>query len=326
MEAMRKFARNHHFVPRGYLAGFTNDGTGDGHLFVADLLSGRVFQTTPRNVAAERDFNRIDAEGLDPDALERALGDFEGKAASVLRDIRERGELPPDDQLSYVINLMALLVVRNPKSRRGMNMARRHTVRIIGDMLASNQDLFERHLSKAKDDGFIPKDASVSFEAVRQFVRDDRYTVEVPTGESLALELGAFNNTLRLLGSRYWSFVTAAVDAPDFVTCDHPVSVVFKDREMRGPIGYALPRTEVWFPLGTRHGLLGVLEDALRKRLTASPEQAAALNSRTVYHADRQVYSKGESISILRAGGIAILDVLRSNKRLQPTSSTGASG
>src|SRR5438309_1202017 len=186
---MKKFARNHHFVPQGYLADFTEEGTRDGRLFVSDLVSRSVFQTKPRNVGAERDFNRIDVDGQDPDALERALGEFEGRAISVIRGIQTSGELPADEEFSYVLNLMALLIVRNPRSRKNMNNARHHTVRVIGDLLASNKRLFEHHIAKAKEDGFIPRDAEVSFQAMRQFIHEDQYTVTVSTSESLLLEL-----------------------------------------------------------------------------------------------------------------------------------------
>ena len=303
---MKKFARNHHFVPQGYLAAFTEDGTRDGRLFVSDLVSGSVFQTKPRNVGVERDFNRVDADGQDPDALERALGKFEGRAISVIRGIQASSELPADEEFSYVLNLMALLIVRNPRSRKNMNNARCHTVRVIGDLLASDKRLFEHHIAKAKEDGFVPQDAEVSFEAMRKFIHDD-HTVTVSTSESLSLELAGFENALRLLGSMYWSLVTAAVDAPDFVTCDHPVTPVFKDPNRRGPIGYGLPDTEVSFPLNTRQALLGVLEDPLALRIEARASQVAAINSRTVYHADRQVYSKTDSVAVLRSGGISTL-------------------
>jgi len=248
---MKKLARNHHFVPQGYLAGFTHDGTRNGWLFVSDLVSRSTFWTKPRNVAAERDFNCIDADGREPDALETAFGEFEGWTASVLRGIRETSQLPSDDDLSYVVNLMALLVVRNPKRRRAMNAARRHEVRSIGSMLASDRRLFQGHVSRAKEEGFIRKDLNVSFEEMRQFLKDERYSITVSTGESLSVEMGVFSTTLELLGSRHWSLVTAAADAPDFVTCDHPVGVVFKDSKQGGPIGYGTPRTEVTFPLGT---------------------------------------------------------------------------
>ncbi|MEE9287905.1 MAG: DUF4238 domain-containing protein [Gammaproteobacteria bacterium] len=305
---MKKFARNHHFVPQGYLAGFTDDGAREGRLFVSDLVSRSVFQTKPRNVGAERDFNRIEADGQDPDALERRLGEFEGRAISVIRWIQASGELPADEELSYVINLMALLVVRNPKTRRAMNSARRHTVHVIGDLLTSDRRLFEYHIAKAKEDGFVRQDAEVSFEAMRKFIQDDQYTVTVSISESLSLELSGFENALGLLGSRYWSLVTAAADAPDFVTCDHPVTPVFKDPKRGGPIGYGLRETEVSFPLNTRQVLLGVLEDPLSLRLEARARQVAAINSRTVHHADRQVYSKTASVVILRGGGLASLN------------------
>lgn len=304
---MKKFARNHHFVPQGYLAGFTEDGTSNGRLFVSDLVTCSVFQAKPRNVGAERDFNRIDTDGQDPDALERALGEFEGRAISVIRGIRASGELPADEDFSYVLNLMALLAVRNPRSRKNMNNGRRHMVRVIGDALASDKRLFEHHIAKAKENGFVPQDAEVSLEAMRKFINDDQYTVAVSTNESLSLELAGFENALRLLGSRYWSLVTAVVDAPDFVTCDHPVTPVFKDPNRRGPIGYGLAETEVSFPLNTRQALLGVIEDPPDVRIEAQASQVAAINSRTVYHANRQVYSKTASVVVMRSEGISTL-------------------
>ena len=305
---MKKFTKNQHFVPKGYLAGFTGDGPREGRLFVSDFVSRSVFWANPRNVGAKRYFNRIEADGYDPDTLERQLGEFESTGVSVIRGIQASGELPTDEELSYVITLMALLVVRNPRTRRTMNTAKRHMVRLIGGMLTSDRRLFAYHFAKAKEDGFVRQDAEASFEDIREFIEDDQYTVTVSTSESLSLELGGFENALRLLGSRYWSLVTAAADAPDFVTCDHPVTPVFKDPKRGGPIGYGLPQTEVSFPLNTRQALLGVLEDPPQPRLEARAEQVAAINSRTVYHADRQVYSKTASVVVLRSGGLASLN------------------
>ena len=79
---MKNVARRHHFVPQGYLAGFTNDGTRAGLLTVFDRVSQSIFLAKPRNVAAKRDFNRVDLESRPPDYLEQAMGEFEGKAIS----------------------------------------------------------------------------------------------------------------------------------------------------------------------------------------------------------------------------------------------------
>jgi hypothetical protein len=51
-------------VPQAYLAAFTDKGTKGGKLFVLDVHTGRGFRTSPKNVASERDFNRVDIEGM----------------------------------------------------------------------------------------------------------------------------------------------------------------------------------------------------------------------------------------------------------------------
>ena len=179
---MKNVARNHHFVAQGYRAGFTDDGTHDGthdgRLTVFDLVSRKTFRTRPRNVAAQRDFNRVDLEGRTPDDLERSLGDFEGKAISAIRCVQERGGHLTDDELNHVVTLMTLLVVRNPRLRRAVNTARRHEVRIIGDILTSDRRIYEHHVAKAKRDGFVPKHMDVPFEEIAEFVKADQYTVE----------------------------------------------------------------------------------------------------------------------------------------------------
>ena len=305
-------ARKHHFVPQGYLAGFTDDGTRNGQLTVFDLELQKTFRTTPSKVAAKRDFNRIDVDGLLPDAVERALGEFEGKAISTIRQLQKHGGSMTNDELSDIVTLMTLLVARNPRRRRGMNVARRHGVRVIADMLTSNRHIYESHLERAKRDGFVSKDAHVPFEKVAKFVREERYKVEISTTENLWQEFGGlFNDIFDTLASRSWSLVMADADAPEFVTCDHPVAVVFKDNGRRGPIGYDLPGTEVSFPLGPRQAVIGVLENPLRPQFTASAKGVAALNSRTVYHADRQVYATSRRVLILQSGGIAEFNVPR---------------
>ena len=307
---MKNVARKHHIVPQGYLAGFTDDGTPNGKLTVFDLESQKTFRAKPRNVAAKRDFNRIDLDGLSPDVVERELGNFEGKAISSIRQLQERGGCMTDDERSDIVTLMTLLVVRNPRSRRRMNDARRHARRVILDILASDRGKYEHHFAKAKSEGSIPEDAALPFEQAAAFIKSDQCEVEVSTTESISLELGAFESIFDTLASRWWSLVIADTEAPDFLTCDHPVAVVYKDQSRRGPIGYGLPGTEVSFPLGPRHTVIGVLENPLPPQFTARAEKVAALNSRTVYHADRQVYAKSERALILQRGGVTEFNVV----------------
>lgn len=173
--------------------------------------------------------------------------------------------------------------------------------------------MYEDHFAKAKSEGFIPDDEDLPFEEAAAFIRSDQYRIDVDTTESILGELGVFETIFDTLALRWWSLVIPDPEAPDLVTCDHPVTVVFKDPSRRGPIGYGLSGTEVSFPLGPRHALVGVLENPLRPQFTARPEEVANLNSRTVHHADRQVYAKSRRAVILRRGGMAEFDVVRDN-------------
>ncbi|QDX27004.1 DUF4238 domain-containing protein [Sphingomonas suaedae] len=66
-------ARNHHFVPQYYLKGFATPRSKDGWLSVFDLKEQKSFKTWPRNVAARRDYHRVDIERVDPNIVETQL-------------------------------------------------------------------------------------------------------------------------------------------------------------------------------------------------------------------------------------------------------------
>src|ERR1700730_16170398 len=68
-------ARKHHYVPQMYLTGFAND---NDQCFVVDASTRKSFTSTTANIAAERDYNKIEAQGVPADALEKELGKLEG--------------------------------------------------------------------------------------------------------------------------------------------------------------------------------------------------------------------------------------------------------
>lgn len=304
---MKNTARRHHFVPQGYLAGFTDKGTRDGQLTVFDCKSRRIFQTKPKKVAVQRDFNRFDLEGHPPDMVEQALGDFEGKAISVIHKIRTNEPLPADDELSYVMNLMALLFVRKPRLRESMNKAIKHSREIIMDRLGANEGIYNHHFKEAKKNEFIPKDAELSFE---RFVAErNNYTIGISTTESLFYELSVFDTVLKTFGCRHWSIMTADKEAPDFITCDHPVTIASKDENGHGFGGCGTPNTEMSFPLGPRHLLIGDMEKPLPRQAIASSKNVAEINNRTINNAERHVYGRTQHIYILQGDKVIPTDL-----------------
>jgi hypothetical protein len=58
-------AKHHHFIPQCYLRGFAEREKKAWCTEVVNLRTGHAFRANVRNVAGERDFNRVDIAGLD---------------------------------------------------------------------------------------------------------------------------------------------------------------------------------------------------------------------------------------------------------------------
>jgi hypothetical protein len=170
-------ARRHHYLPQAYLAAFTGTGLKDGQFNVLDVQSGRSFRTSPINVAAERDFNRVDIEGHSPDAMEQALAPFEAQAVAAIRKVIETGEFPNDHDWNWILNLLGLIAVRNPQRRESFNYSHEQVIHRIGDLLVSDKKIWDHHVKKARESG-ANIDDNVSFEDVKQFVKRRKYQIE----------------------------------------------------------------------------------------------------------------------------------------------------
>lgn len=240
-------ARRHHYVSQGYLAAFSDTGTKDGQFYVKDVVSGESFRTSPKNVAHIRDFNRVDIEGQAIDALESALSSFETTAIDSIRRILLSIEFPDSNDCNVILNFLGLIAIRNPRARDSFNRAREQGLHLLGELLVSDRRTFEHHIRKAAEEGYV-SNMNVSFEELKSFVDERRYTIEFhPQGNS-RMEFEAFDKLLPILGQRTWSLLVAPDGGPEFICADHPVTLVWKDGR-QGPIGFALRQTEVFFPL-----------------------------------------------------------------------------
>jgi hypothetical protein len=276
---MGNTAKGHHFLTRGYLQGFTDTGDKKGKLWVFDFRANRPFNPNPRNIALETNFNTIDLPGYAPDYLEKVFADkLEGKAVSVLRWICANNDIPSDEDFTYVLNLLTLFAVRNPAMRRSMVASKKQTYRVIGDLLASDRRLYEHHVAKAREEGFITG-ADVPFERMQETLRAD-FELQITPQEHLATELEVFKSILGGVSARYWSLLIATPDAPDFITCDHPVSVVYK---------------QCVLPIGPRHALMGDRENPAPPRIKLPTAGVAEVNAR--------IADLGACLSILQLRG-----------------------
>lgn len=286
-------ARRHHYVPQCYLRGFVLDRA-KPQLFVIDGKDQRSFRTAPANVAAERDFHRIEIDGYPSDALENALSGFETEVSQALDRIIMTRSIKNDDDRAYLLNLMALIAIKNPRHREGWRSAQEQICKKVLDLATATPERWASQIRRAKADGYIDADADEDYRRMREFVEADQYKIRVPTDRHLEMEMKAFETVLPFFFHRKWVLFRAPVGATGFVTSDHPVCLMWSDPEQRGKFhspGHGLRRTQILFPISNELVVMGAFE--AREEERDSPDWLIAqINATVALHADRQIYAR----------------------------------
>ena len=303
--ARAKTARGHHFLSRCYLKGFAVrlQKKNRYQIQVYDRFERRVFPNSIDNIGKERDFNRIEIEGVAPDTLETGLARFEDKLAPALERAIGECKFHNDEDRAFVLNFVALLALRNPRWRQRMAEFREHTIRLMMDMVLSSKERFEKQIAVARRDGFLDEKNEISYEEVKKFHAEGAFKIEIPNELRIQSEMNGVDALLPHLFKRNWIFLKAAPNSAGFITSDHPVVLVWSDPARTGrsyPPGFGLPGTEVMFPLSTRLAMIGAFE-IRNGTMEASEEMVAHLNGAVVATATRQVYARDHNFQYKRS-------------------------
>jgi hypothetical protein len=251
----------HHYVSQCYLRGFANPET--SRLYVVDGAARRTFETIPRNVAAERDFNRIDAEGLALDALEADIAGFEGELASALERIVKKRSFDDSDDRLVVLNFIALLAIRNPRHRATISGFEDRMLKMMAELMVATPERWASQVKYGKEAGVLSDDMDLDYETVKAFVRKGDYRFVTPRMQHIQMELSVFDAVLPYICERKWSLLKAGVRTSGFITSDHPVCLMWSDPKkrmgFRGP-GLGMMGTELLFPLSSDLALFGRFE------------------------------------------------------------------
>src|SRR5205807_2830981 len=109
--------RRHHFVPKCWLAGFTESGENDGRLWVTDLSRQKQWATTPENAGHIRDFYRLSEPTPDPVVVEKFFSELESQVAPIIKKLDRDLRVPNQDELDALLNFIAFQWVRVPRFR-----------------------------------------------------------------------------------------------------------------------------------------------------------------------------------------------------------------
>lgn len=270
--------KRHHYVPMSYLARFTTSGTAEGELWVFDIDRATSWPSSPAKTALERDYNRVELEGVDPLLVKKQVfGEIEGAAKTAFDEVIGAGhealvKSAPGIKTSEVTFRTVLLFlsaqsIRVPHIREGLQAFQTDAVRTIARMLAKSRKAFEA--AREKD----PEMGDVTFEEFQAFVAEHGTVLEIEasTTHDLGVTLPSLFPLVPVLRHRPWTLLYAPDDGPSFVTSDMPVVVVPREEDPFWGVGFGAPDSTVLFPLSRRVLLRAARRPATRDSTRYSP-------------------------------------------------------
>jgi len=155
--------RNHHYIPQSILRKFSRDSE---KIWVA-RRSGAIFQTTGRNVGAERDLYTFTTEGGDASvAFEQSIDSrFTDPALLVIDKLGKREPASPDDKATLA-QCLALLSVRHPEFKRLTDGMVLGTVKELRQELLNNAE----YLREQAEEMFSGDSSESSIEYARNLL------------------------------------------------------------------------------------------------------------------------------------------------------------
>jgi hypothetical protein len=291
--------RKHHYVPQLYLRGFTDQ---KGQLFAVNAHDRKTFMTPPGNICAERDFNKIDVEGIPEDALEKEFARWEGWAAPFIERVRAEAKFPDAEHREAVVSLIVALAVRNPRKREAFQPFLTDIVINMLIMSFETKERWEATVASMKAGDAWPKDAPADFDGHKKYVEENAGKLRATQQMQLDLELDQLTHTYPYFDARRYRFLKAKDDAGTFATTDHPVCLRRPNDIDRGKTflaGYTISATEVLFPLSPKLAIIGRL-DGKEDTVDVDKYEVARLNAIIMGYAMRQVYATDDQFYYTR--------------------------
>jgi len=295
---------NQHYVPQGYLRGFTIEGE-RSLIWEYDKNTGEISHQPKsiREICAEHQYYAQKREDgtVDHESMEDAFHEIEDKAPRVIKKINFPGTgkkvVLTDEERVILSFFAAIQLFRVPNFREGIEEMHRKVAEIaLGHIV-----------EKDKEEGTLPKEVEELYE---------RGGIKIDIEQFVSLEpmINMANEGSSRLLEKVWYFAAPA-KGMTFITSDNPVYYQAPEeyREEVGPyLGPMHPLSEVTLPL--RKDLLLIFSPSAKR----TPSQYKLLdctsvqldkadtknfNKRTTLAAAQHIYSAEKSEALARMVG-----------------------
>lgn len=293
-------ARIHHYVPQCYLKNFCP--TGSNQVFVVDAIVRKTFSASVANVAAERDFNRVEIEGVAPDAVEAAYGLFEGELGPALQRVISSRSFKDENDRILVLNLIGLTAVRNPRLRATFSRFQSDVFSKVLSLALSSREMWEAQVRKATTAGYMENVAKIDYETVKAQWENGGFSIETQNTAHVGNEVKVLDSVLPLLFERKWTVVHSTAESGGFITSDHPMCLVWSDPKNKGIYspGLGVRGTDLLFPLSPGLLLLGRFEGK-EDEMSADLVAVGCFNRTVAALAERQIYARDDNFVTVTA-------------------------
>lgn len=298
-------ARHHHYLSQCYLKGFTKGKAKKSKLTVIDLKEKKRFETIPRNVGGVRDFNRVDLDGVDQNAIETGLSIFEAKAATALKLLHEKRDFTGEVK-QVILNLIALFAVRSPERREHYRKFHAQIEDYATGLTLASKERWEWQVEKLKTQGPSYKD-SCSYQEMVDFYNSKKYTTEVPREHHISMEMSQIDVLLPLLFDRTWKLIESNEETGPFITTDNPVRIMWIDPEhvplfYRDNPAFGLQNTRICFSVSQDLALVGEFDDE-EKKVSPDEDVVATFNTNMMTNCYKQIYTSKVGFKICSKDG-----------------------
>lgn len=283
--------KNHHYVPRCYLQGFTGKSPKDPKKSVVwegSLVSGRVTAIPVKKAARAMGYYEVDGTTeQEREVVESFYGRVETPAGPILRRLNQGDLILEGKDREDLMLFAATLAVRGPSSRATIDNMRQRGMGLLLDVMSEEQ--FYRRLHEAHPDLTFSAEES---RALHDLAKDPSvYTRYLPRFGSIRPQLKTAVETIYpIFSDLNWTFVVGIESRP-FICSDCPV-VWFSPSQKRP--GLDKSDIEVTIPLGRALALLGQRTNGPRT-VMATPHQVDQINSRSIAWGQKEILAPSQA-------------------------------